>query len=43
MGHHLDDQIETLLFRMLRGSGLKGSSSIPMKRGLGNGFSKTFS
>ena len=38
MGHHLDDQIETLLFRMLRGSGLKGSSSIPMKRGLGNGF-----
>ena len=38
MGHHLDDQIETLLFRMLRGSGLKGSSSIPIKRTLGNGF-----
>ena len=38
MGHHLDDQIETLLFRMLRGSGLKGSSSIPIKRNLGKGF-----
>ena len=23
MGHHLDDQIETLFFRILRGSGLK--------------------
>ncbi|RZO99337.1 MAG: tRNA lysidine(34) synthetase TilS [Gammaproteobacteria bacterium] len=38
MGHHLDDQIETLFFRMLRGSGLKGSSSIPAKRALGKGI-----
>lgn len=38
MGHHLDDQIETLFFRILRGSGLKGSSSIPFKRNLGKGL-----
>ena len=38
MGHHLDDQIETLFFRLIRGTGLKGASSIPLKRNLGNGF-----
>ena len=38
MGHHLDDQIETLFFRILRGSGLKGSLSIPFKRNLGKGL-----
>ena len=24
LGHHLDDQVETVFFRVLRGTGLKG-------------------
>ena len=28
-GHHSDDQIETVLFRIIRGTGLKGISGIP--------------
>lgn len=28
LGHHLDDQVETVLFRMLRGTGLKGLSGM---------------
>lgn len=31
--HHGDDQIETVLFRILRGAGLAGLSGIPARRG----------
>lgn len=37
MAHHLDDECETLLFRLLRGSGLKGFTGIKKERALGGG------
>ncbi len=32
IAHNLDDQVETFLFRLIKGSGLRGLSSIPIKR-----------
>lgn len=36
LGHHANDQIETVLFRLIRGTGISGLSGIPRKRALGN-------
>ena len=36
-GHHLNDQAETLLFRLFRGTGIDGLSGIPSSRPLGKG------
>lgn len=37
LGHHLDDQIETVFMRLLRGSGSRGIGAMPQTRSLGLG------
>ncbi len=36
--HHRDDQTETLLLRLLRGSGIAGLAAMPKQRELGRGY-----
>ncbi|MDQ0163399.1 tRNA lysidine(34) synthetase TilS [Aeribacillus alveayuensis] len=38
LGHHGDDQIETILMRLVRGTVGKGLSGIPIKRSFAGGF-----
>lgn len=38
LAHHRDDQLETLLFRIFRGTGMRGLTGMPVRRALGAGF-----
>ena len=36
LAHHLDDQLETLFFRLNRGAGIRGLTAVPQNRELGS-------
>lgn len=40
LAHHVGDQVETVLFRLLRGTGGKGLTGIPQERPLGDGHAR---